>query len=93
MLWGGGEQIKSLASDVLQMVKETDILIDDLPGLEKTERCGPFPVVIIRCQCPDLFVHSEQLEELRHLQIESEEEAQTLRQVAEEAGARRSICI
>lgn len=36
----GGEQIKSLATDVLQMVKETDILIDDLPGLEKTERCA-----------------------------------------------------
>uniref|UniRef100_K3X2M6 Mediator of RNA polymerase II transcription subunit 21 n=1 Tax=Globisporangium ultimum (strain ATCC 200006 / CBS 805.95 / DAOM BR144) TaxID=431595 RepID=K3X2M6_GLOUD len=57
--------IRSLANDVLRMVKETDALIDDLPGLEKTE--------------------SEQLEELRHLQIQSEEEAQTLRQVAEEA--------
>lgn len=34
---------------------------------------------------------SDQLEELRHLQVESEEEAQTLRQVAEEAGA-HSLC-
>ncbi len=32
------------------------------------------------------FVASEQLEELRRLQIQSDEEAQTLRQVAEEAG-------
>ncbi|TYZ68824.1 hypothetical protein PybrP1_011948 [[Pythium] brassicae (nom. inval.)] len=57
--------IRSLADDVLRMVKETDALIDDLPGLDKTE--------------------SDQLEELRRLQIESEEEAQTLRQVADEA--------
>jgi hypothetical protein len=35
----GRAQIRSLASDVLQMVKETDTLIDDLPGLDKMERC------------------------------------------------------
>ncbi|KAI9982907.1 hypothetical protein PInf_006707 [Phytophthora infestans] len=58
-------QITTLANDVLKMVQETDALIDDLPGLDKTE--------------------AEQTEELRRLQIESEEEAQTLRQVAEEA--------
>ncbi|GAB9464484.1 unnamed protein product [Globisporangium polare] len=57
--------IRSLANDVLRMVKETDSLIDDLPGLDKTE--------------------SDQVEELRRLQIQSEDEAQTLRQVAEEA--------
>ncbi|KAF1791883.1 Mediator complex, subunit Med21 [Phytophthora cactorum] len=51
----------ALANDVLKMVHETDALIDDLPGLDKTE--------------------AEQMEELRRLQIESEEEAQTLRQV------------
>jgi hypothetical protein len=33
-----------------------------------------------------LLCCSEQMEELRRLQIQSEEEAQTLRQVAEEAG-------
>ncbi|KAG2509977.1 hypothetical protein JM18_008595 [Phytophthora kernoviae] len=60
------DAITSLANDVLRMVQETDVLIDDLPGLDKTE--------------------AEQLEELRRLQIQSEEEAQTLRQVAEEAG-------
>ncbi|RLN37284.1 hypothetical protein BBO99_00008747 [Phytophthora kernoviae] len=59
------DAITSLANDVLRMVQETDVLIDDLPGLDKTE--------------------AEQLEELRRLQIQSEEEAQTLRQVAEEA--------
>ncbi|KAF1329578.1 Mediator complex, subunit med21, partial [Globisporangium splendens] len=62
--------IRLLANDVLRMVKETDALIDDLPGLEKTE--------------------SDQLEELRRLQIQSEEEAQTLRQVAEEAVSKRA---
>lgn len=36
----GYGQIRALASDVLQMVKETDALIDDLPGLDKTERCS-----------------------------------------------------
>ncbi|KAF1779648.1 Mediator complex, subunit Med21 [Phytophthora cactorum] len=59
------DAITTLANDVLKMVHETDALIDDLPGLDKTE--------------------AEQMEELRRLQIESEEEAQTLRQVAEEA--------
>ncbi|KAF4136326.1 Subunit 21 of Mediator complex [Phytophthora infestans] len=59
------DAITTLANDVLKMVQETDALIDDLPGLDKTE--------------------AEQTEELRRLQIESEEEAQTLRQVAEEA--------
>ncbi|CAH0484458.1 unnamed protein product [Peronospora farinosa] len=59
------DAITTLANDVLKMVQETDALIDDLPGLEKTE--------------------IEQMEELRRLQIQSEEEAQTLRQVAEEA--------
>lgn len=34
----------------------------------------------------DVLARSDQLEELRRLQIQSEEEAQTLRQVAEEAG-------
>ncbi|CAH0482106.1 unnamed protein product [Peronospora belbahrii] len=59
------DAITMLAKDVLKMVQETDVLIDDLPGLNKTE--------------------TEQMEELRRLQIQSEEEAQTLRQVAEEA--------
>ncbi|CAI5720816.1 unnamed protein product [Peronospora effusa] len=59
------DAITTLANDVLKMVQETDALIDDLPGLDKTE--------------------IEQMEELRRLQIQSEEEAQTLRQVAEEA--------
>ncbi|KAG1684680.1 hypothetical protein DVH05_024699 [Phytophthora capsici] len=59
------DAITTLANDVLKMVQETDALIDDLPGLDKTE--------------------AEQMEELRRLQIQSEEEAQTLRQVAEEA--------
>ncbi|TDH72564.1 hypothetical protein CCR75_003896 [Bremia lactucae] len=59
------DAIITLANDVLRMVQETDVLIDDLPGLDKTE--------------------AEQMEELRRLQIQSEEEAQTLRQVAEEA--------
>ncbi|KAK1930467.1 hypothetical protein P3T76_014138 [Phytophthora citrophthora] len=59
------DAITTLANDVLKMVQETDALIDDLPGLDKTE--------------------TEQMEELRRLQIQSEEEAQTLRQVAEEA--------
>ncbi|CAI5747183.1 unnamed protein product [Peronospora destructor] len=59
------EAITTLANDVLKMVQETDALIDDLPGLDKTE--------------------IKQMEELRRLQIQSEEEAQTLRQVAEEA--------
>ena len=27
----------TLANDVLKMVQETDVLIDDLPGLDKTE--------------------------------------------------------
>ncbi|CAI5725735.1 unnamed protein product [Hyaloperonospora brassicae] len=58
-------QIVTLANDVLKMVQETDALIDDLPGLDKTE--------------------VEQMETMRRLQIQSEEEAQTLRQVAEEA--------
>ena len=30
-------QITTLANDVLKMVQETDALIDDLPGLDKTE--------------------------------------------------------
>ncbi|KAG7382533.1 hypothetical protein PHYPSEUDO_004800 [Phytophthora pseudosyringae] len=59
------DAVTTLANDVLKMVQETDALIDDLPGLDKTE--------------------TEQMEELRRLQIQSEEEAQTLRQVAEEA--------
>ncbi|OWZ22272.1 hypothetical protein PHMEG_0003064 [Phytophthora megakarya] len=59
------DAITTLANDVLRMVQETDAMIDDLPGLDKTE--------------------AEQMEELRRLQIQSEEEAQTLRQVAEEA--------
>uniref|UniRef100_M4BEM1 Mediator of RNA polymerase II transcription subunit 21 n=1 Tax=Hyaloperonospora arabidopsidis (strain Emoy2) TaxID=559515 RepID=M4BEM1_HYAAE len=63
-------QIVTLANDVLKMVQETDVLIDDLPGLDKTE--------------------AEQMETMRRLQIQSEEEAQTLRQVAEEAGSGRT---
>ncbi|CEG46077.1 Mediator complex, subunit Med21 [Plasmopara halstedii] len=59
------DAIMTLANDVLRMVQETDVLIDDLPGLDKTE--------------------AEQMEEMRRLQIQSEEEAQNLRQVAEEA--------
>ena len=31
------KQITTLANDVLKMVRETDVLIDDLPGLDKTE--------------------------------------------------------
>ncbi|KAJ0393665.1 hypothetical protein P43SY_003684 [Pythium insidiosum] len=57
--------VKALAKDVIAAAKETDALIDELPGLDKTEE--------------------EQLEEMRRLQIQSEEEAQTLRHVAEEA--------
>jgi hypothetical protein len=30
-------KITRLANDVLKMVQETDALIDDLPGLDKTE--------------------------------------------------------
>ncbi|POM78818.1 Hypothetical protein PHPALM_3608 [Phytophthora palmivora] len=65
------DAITTLANDVLKMVQETDALIDDLPGLDKTE--------------------AEQMEELRRLQIQSEEEAQTLRQVAEEADVMADI--
>ncbi|DBA00567.1 TPA: hypothetical protein N0F65_007696 [Lagenidium giganteum] len=65
------QTIKDLAKDVLAAVKETDRLINDLPGLDKTE--------------------SEQLEEMRRLQIQSEEEAQTLRQVADEAAKVRNM--
>lgn len=39
-IWVCAPQIRSLADDVLRMVKETDALIDDLPGLDKTERWG-----------------------------------------------------
>ncbi|GLE00939.1 hypothetical protein PINS_up009736 [Pythium insidiosum] len=59
------DAVKALAKDVIAAAKETDALIDELPGLDKTEE--------------------EQLEEMRRLQIQSEEEAQTLRHAAEEA--------
>ncbi|KAJ0397960.1 hypothetical protein ATCC90586_002023 [Pythium insidiosum] len=54
--------VKALAKDVIAAAKETDALIDELPGLDKTEE--------------------EQLEEMRRLQIQSEEEAQTLRHIS-----------